>query len=65
VQLAPVESMDKASNVIGTSFGTTGTAEVVIYAPFIVKIISLCDIPEDSMMAMFMLKKKWKTLNHV
>jgi hypothetical protein len=45
VQLAPVEAMeadtssglDKASNMIGTSFGTTGTAEVFIHAPLIAK----------------------------
>jgi hypothetical protein len=57
--------LDKASNVIGMSFGRTGTAEVVIHAPLIFKIISLCDIPEDSMMVMFMFEKNWKTQNHV
>jgi hypothetical protein len=52
--------LNKASNVIGTSIGTTGTAEVVINPPFIAKIISLCGIPENSTMVMFMFKKKWK-----
>jgi hypothetical protein len=33
--------LDKASNVIVTSIGTTGTAEVVIHPPMIAKIISL------------------------
>jgi hypothetical protein len=54
--------LDKASNVIGTSIGTTGTAEVVIHPPLIAKIIYLCGIPEDSTMVMFMFKKKWKEL---
>jgi hypothetical protein len=54
--------LDKASNVIGTSIGTTGTAEVVIHPPLIATIISLCGIPEDSTMVMFMFKKKWKEL---
>jgi hypothetical protein len=48
--------------MIGTSIGTTGTAEVVINPPLIAMIISLCGIPEDSSMVMFMLKKKWKKL---
>jgi esterase/lipase superfamily enzyme len=52
----------KASNVIGTSFGTTGTAAVVIHPPLIAKIISLCGIPEDSTMVIFIFKKKWKEL---
>jgi hypothetical protein len=52
--------LDKASNVIGTSIGTTGTAEVVIHPPLIAKIISLCGILEDSTMVMFMFKKRWK-----
>jgi hypothetical protein len=43
--------LDKASNVIGTSIGTTGTAEVVIHPPLI---IYLCGMPEDSTMVMFM-----------
>jgi hypothetical protein len=54
--------LDKASNVIGTSIGTTGTAVVVIHPPLIAKIISLCGIPEFSMMVMFMFQKKWKEL---
>jgi hypothetical protein len=54
--------LDKASNMIGTSIGTTGTAEVVIHPPLIAKIISLCGIPEDSTMVMFMFKMKWKEL---
>jgi hypothetical protein len=54
--------LDKSSNVIGTSIGTPGTAEVVIHPPLIAKIISLCGLPEDSAMVMFMLKKKWKEL---
>jgi hypothetical protein len=54
--------LDKASNVIGTSIGTTGTAEVVIIPPLIAKIISLCGILEDSTMVIFMFKKKWKEL---
>jgi hypothetical protein len=33
--------LGKASNVIGTSIRTTGTAEVVIHPPLIAKIISL------------------------
>jgi hypothetical protein len=41
--------LDKVFNMIRTSIGTTGTAEV-----------ALCSIPEDSMMIIFMLKKKWK-----
>jgi hypothetical protein len=48
--------------VIGTSIGTIGTAEVVIHPPLIAKIISLCGIPEDSTMVLFMFKKKWKEL---
>jgi hypothetical protein len=46
--------------VIGTSIETTETAEVVIHPPLIAKIISLCGIPKDSTMVMFMFKKKWK-----
>jgi hypothetical protein len=57
--------LDKASSVIGTSIGTTGTAEVVIHPPLIAKITSLCGITEDSMMVMFMFKKKWKELYHI
>jgi hypothetical protein len=56
--------LDEASNVIGTSFGTTGTAEVVVRAPLSAKIISLCGVPEDSTMVMFMFKKKCKELCH-
>jgi hypothetical protein len=48
--------------VIGTSIGTTGIAEVVIHPPLIAKIISLCGLPEDSTIVMFMFKKKWKEL---
>jgi hypothetical protein len=33
--------LDKASNVIGTSIRTTGTAEIVIHPRLIAKIISL------------------------
>jgi hypothetical protein len=57
--------LDKTFNVIVTSIGTNGTAEVVIHPPLIAKIISLCGIPEYSTMVMFMFKKNWKTLNHV
>jgi hypothetical protein len=52
--------LDKAFNVIGTSIGTTGTAEVIIHPPLHDKIISLCGMPEDSTMVMLMFKKKWK-----
>jgi hypothetical protein len=55
----------KVSNNFGTSIGPTVTAEVVIHPPLIAKIISLCGIPEDSMMLMFMFENKWTTLNHV
>jgi hypothetical protein len=48
--------LDKASTVIGTSIGTTGTAEVVIHPPLIDKIISLFGLPEDSTMVVFMFK---------
>jgi hypothetical protein len=54
--------LNKASNVIGTSIGATGTAKVVIHPPLIAKIISLCGMAEDSTMVMFMFKKKWKEL---
>jgi hypothetical protein len=57
--------LDKAYNVIGASIGTTRIAEVVIHPPLISKIISLCGIPEDSTMVMFMFKKKWKELNYI
>jgi hypothetical protein len=57
--------LDKASYVIRMSIGTTGTAEVVIHPPVIAKIISLCGMPEDSTMVMFMFKKKWKELYDV
>jgi hypothetical protein len=49
----PSGGPDKAFNVIGTSIGATGTAEVVINPPLIAKIISLCGIPKDSMTVMF------------
>jgi hypothetical protein len=57
--------LNKASNVSRTSIGTTGTAEVVIHPPLISNIISLCGIPEDSTMVLFMFKKKWKELYHI
>jgi hypothetical protein len=46
--------MDKTSNVIVTSIGMTRTAEVVIQPPLIAKIISLCGIPDNSTMVVFM-----------
>jgi hypothetical protein len=49
--------LDKASNLLETNIGTTGIAEVVIHPPLIAEIISLCGIPEDSTMVMFMFKK--------
>jgi hypothetical protein len=52
--------LDKVFNMIGTSIGTTGTAEVAIYQPLFAKIISLCSIPEAFTMVIFMFKKKWK-----
>jgi hypothetical protein len=52
--------LDKASNMIGKSIETTGTAKVVMHPLLIPKIISLFGIPEDSMMVMLMFKKKWK-----
>jgi hypothetical protein len=58
----PCRGLDKASNMIGTSFGMTGTAEVIIHPPLVAKILSLCGIPENSTMVMFMFKKKWKEL---
>jgi hypothetical protein len=57
--------LDKSSNVIGTIIGKTETDEVVIHPPLIAKIISLCGIPEDSTMVMFMFKRKWKELPNV
>jgi hypothetical protein len=54
--------LNKASNVIGTSIGMTGTADVVIHPPLIAKIISLCGIPEDSTMVMFMLKRSGRSV---
>jgi hypothetical protein len=57
--------LDKGSNVIGTSIGTTGTAEGVVQPTLIAKIISLCGIPEDCKMVMSMFKKKWKELYHI
>jgi hypothetical protein len=57
--------LDKVSNMIGTSTRSTGRADVVIHLPLINKIISLCGIPEDSTMVMFMFKRKWKELSDV
>jgi hypothetical protein len=54
--------LDKASNVIGMSFGTTGTVQVVIHAPLIAKIISVCDIPEYSTMVIFLFEKRGRRL---